>query len=107
MIAISGNSGEIMPAYNMRDRILPYKILSYLLYSPQESVDWLETISEDEVRIVTGPCSRAFRLKISTLWEQLYWLEGQGLISGVSKEKKRGSALIKLKQPTNIENSND
>ena len=91
-----------MPAYQIRARLIPYRILGYLLYSPESSLEWLESISEDELRITTGDASRALRMKIASFWEALYWLEQQGLILSVTKEQKRGSVIIKLKQPTNI-----
>ena len=91
-----------MPAEKQKQRLIPYRLLAYLLFSPTENSEWIENISEDSVRIYTGPCSRIFRMKIVQLWEAIFWLEEQGLIEKVKKEKKRGTAIIKLKQPTNI-----
>lgn len=92
-----------MPAHKQKERLVPYRLLAYLLYAPTDGSEWCESISTDTVRISTGPCSRVFRLKIVQLWEAIFWLEEQGLIASVKKEKKRGTAVIQLRQPTNIQ----
>ena len=91
-----------MPAFEIRNRLIPYRILGYCLYTPPEAVEWLEMVSDDEVRIITGPCSRALRMKISALREAIFWLLDQELVVSVTPERKRGTLIIKLKQPTNI-----
>jgi len=91
-----------MPAYKIKDRLLPYKLLAYLLYSPLDNVDWAESVDDGIIRVYTGPMSRAFRIKISQLWETIFWLEEKGLIEKVKKEKKRGTAVVQLRSPTNI-----
>lgn len=91
-----------MPSHVIKDRLVPYKILSYLLYSPLSRSEWLERVSENEVRVFTGEASRALRMKNTNLWDSLYWLEEQSLVISVKKEKKRGTAIIRLKQPVNI-----
>lgn len=78
-----------------RDRLLPYKVLSYLLYT--NGKPWLSPLGERKVRLVTGDAARFFRIKTTNLWDALYWLEKSGLVT-VEKEKKRGSALIQLKE---------
>lgn len=91
-----------MPAYPIKQRLTPYKILSYILYAIPEHSDWIDKVSDTEVRLYTGVFSRKLRMKIASLWEALYWLETQGLILEVTKEKKRGTVILKLKQPNNI-----
>lgn len=91
-----------MPAYPIRQRLLPYKLLGYFLYTPEEAVDWLERVSENEVRVTTGPCSRELRMKISALRDAIFWLYDQGLVEAVTPERKRGTLIVKLRQPTNI-----
>jgi hypothetical protein len=76
--------------------------LGYFLYTPESAIEWLENVSENEIRITTGPCSRALRMKISALRAAIYWLLDQGLVESVVPERKRGTLIIKLKQPTNI-----
>lgn len=91
-----------MPAFEIRERLIPYRILAYLLYAPPGSLDWLESVSEDEVRVITGDAARELRMENKALWEALHWLQDASLVSSVRKERKRGSAVITLKQPTNI-----
>ena len=91
-----------MPAFQIRERLLPYRILAYLLYSPMRDLEWAESAGSNEVRLFTGEAARALRMKNSALWEALYWLEENKLIKRVKKEKKRGTAVVVLKQPTNI-----
>lgn len=91
-----------MPARPIRNRIIPYKILGHLLFAPQEPESWLESISNDEVRVNNGKAAREFRIPISRFKEALYWLQDWGLIESVNSERKRGYLVIKLKQPTNI-----
>lgn len=93
-----------MPAHAIKERLVPYRLLAYLLYTPSEGSEWLEMVDEDTIRIKTGPCSRMFRMRIVQLWDALFWLEESQLIYKVKKEKVRGTAIIKLKQPTNIIN---
>ena len=88
-----------MPAHQIRQRLLPYKILGYLLYA---SKPWLESAEPGVVRVTTGPASRELRMRVSNVWEALYWLEDQGLIQTVLKERKRGTALVLLVQPPNM-----
>jgi hypothetical protein len=82
--------------------MIPYRILSYLLYAPTESLEWLSIDSDSKVRVTTGPAARDLRIKIQALWEALYWLRDQDLVVEVQKDRKRGTAIIHLKQPTNI-----
>lgn len=80
-----------------RERLLPYRILAYLLYADQT---WLTEVGPGQVRVVTGEAARFFRLKISLLWEALYWLEKNQLVDKITKERKRGAALVSLKGVT-------
>lgn len=91
-----------MPAFEIRERLIPYRILAYLLYSPLSQLEWVESAGAGEVRIFTGDAARALRMKNAALWEALYWLEENKLIKKVKKEKKRGTCIVVLKQPTNI-----
>ena len=91
-----------MPAFQIRDRLIPYRILAYLLYAKPGDMDWLEGLSEKQVRVTTGDAARYLRMKNAHLWQALYWLRDNQLIAKVEKEEKRGTAVITLKQPTNI-----
>jgi hypothetical protein len=79
----------------IRERLIPYRILAYLLYS--QTSTWLERQGQGRVRLSTGPASRFLRLKSSLLWEALFWLQEKELVAAVVKEDKRGYALITLK----------
>ena len=96
----------IMPAKPIRNRLIPYKILGYLLFSPAEDLSWLESISDSELRVTTGEGSRALRMKITAFREALFWLEDFGLVESVKSERKRGHLIVKLKQPANIKVGN-
>jgi len=91
-----------MPAFEIRERLIPYRILAYMLYAAPGDIEWLESVSEDEVRITTGDAARDLRMKNTNLWDALYWLEENKLVKKVKKEKKRGTVVVTLKQPTNI-----
>ena len=95
-----------MPAFPMRERLLPHRLLNYLLYAPAYpapgGLEWLEMVSDDEVRVITGPASRALRLKVSALREAIFWLKDQDLILEAKPERKRGTLIVQLRQPTNI-----
>ncbi len=93
-----------MPAYQIRERLIPYRLLAYLLYARPIELEWLSSAGDKKVRVSTGPASRELRMRNAQLWEALYWLHEQGLIKQVEKEKKKGTALVTLIQPTNIEN---
>lgn len=80
-----------------RQRLLPYRVLAYLLYAKERT--WVSTVQAGQVRIITGAAARFFRMKITVLWETLYWLEKNKLIISVEKERKRGSVIINLKSP--------
>ncbi len=92
-----------MPAYEIRERLIPYRILAYLLYARPIASEWLESADTNAVRVTTGSASRELRMRNAQLWEALFWLEEQGLVKSVRKEKKRGTALVTLIQPTNIQ----
>ncbi len=78
-----------------RDRLLPYKVLSYLLYTQGKT--WLSPLGEHKVRLVTGDAARFFRVKTTNLWDAMYWLEKAGLLK-IEKEKKRETASVHLKE---------
>jgi hypothetical protein len=86
----------MMAAYIIKDRLVPYKILTYLLYS-EDTREWIDVLGNNQVRIRTGSAAKFFRLKNSLLWDALYWLEKYKLVESIEKEKKRGSAIITLK----------
>lgn len=91
-----------MPAYPQRERLIPHRVLDYLLYTPESSVDWLESLSGAKVRVITGPAARALRMRNNELWKAIRWLKAQQLIIDYEKEEKRGTVLVTLRQPTNI-----
>ncbi len=84
----------------IKDRLVPYKILAYLLYSGPRP--WLEPLGGGRVRLRTGDASRHFRLKSSVLWEALYWLEKHKMLQGVQKERKRGTVILVLQASDNL-----
>jgi hypothetical protein len=91
-----------MPSFEIRERLVPYRILAYMLYANPEALEWLSSAGTDKVRVSTGDASRALRMRNAQLWDALYWLRDNQLILDVEKERKRGSAIITLLQPTNI-----
>ena len=91
-----------MPSFNIRERLLPYRLLAYLLYARPIELRWLESIGDDQVRVTTGEAARDLRMRNAQLWEALFWLRDNQLVLSVEKERKRGSAIIKLVKPTNI-----
>ena len=91
-----------MPSFEIRERLVPYRILAYMLYAPTASTEWLSSAGTDKVRVSTGEASRSLRMRNAQLWEALYWLRDNQLIVDVEKERKRGSAIITLLQPSNI-----
>lgn len=86
----------------IRNRVFPYQVLGYLLYMPDN--DWCMTIDDLTLRLKTGPASRFLRVKISRLWEALYWLEQAQLIKAVVKERKVGTVIIHLRPVKRLEN---
>jgi hypothetical protein len=84
-----------------RERLIPYRLLAYLLYA--EDAPWIAPVGKRTVRLFTGDAARTLKLKVSLLWEALYWLKKAGLVESVAKEEKRGMALIVLKAPTKRE----
>jgi hypothetical protein len=91
-----------MPAFAIHERLVPYRILAYALYANPEDISWIQSVDDTSIRINTGDAARALRMKNANLWEALYWLETNQLISKVKKEHKRGTAILVLKQPGNI-----
>ena len=91
-----------MPAHQIKESLVPYRLLAYLLYAPETSVVWLKSISPDKVQISTAPAARALRMRNTQLWRALEWLELTGMILGFEKQEKRGSCIIHLRRPTNI-----
>ena len=78
----------------LKTRLIPYKVLGYLLYA--EDREWLTPLGDGRVRIQTGEASRFFKQKSANFWEALYWLEQFKLVVKVEKERKKGSAIIHL-----------
>ena len=91
-----------MPKFQIRQRLIPYRILAYLLYAPENAVEWLSEAGESKVRVSTGDAARAFKLRNKAFWDALYWLEDNKLLAKVAKERKRGSVIITLVPPTNL-----
>lgn len=91
-----------MPAFPIRERLIPYRILTYLLYADEAEHSWLERINDGEIRVTTGEAARSLRLKNANLWQALYWLETNKLVVSVKKEQKRGTAIVCLLPPTNL-----
>lgn len=86
----------MLPNQKIKERLVPYRLLAYLLYIPAAS--WLEVKEKGVVRVNTADMARFFKLKNTSLWDGLNWLERQELVVSVSKEKKRGYATIILKE---------
>ena len=91
-----------MVKYKQKDRLVPYKLLVYLLYG--QGLDWLQQLEDGKVRVITGPAARALRLKSTNLWIALYWLEEQKLVKYVKKEQKRGQVIVALQMPSSLTN---
>ncbi len=87
----TGSHGTEAP---IRDRLSPYRLLVYLLYLEDSPI--IEPIGDQKVRIHTAAAARLFEMRVSTLWEQLFWLEDAKLIKKVDRERKRGTAIITL-----------
>ena len=92
-----------MPAFDIRQRLVPYKILAHLLYARPIEIEWLQNVDSDKVRVITGDAARAFRVRNKALWDALYWLQDAKLLLSVEKERQRGSCIVTLRQPTNIQ----
>ncbi len=90
-----------MTNYPQKDRLVPYKLLVYMLYASSSSFPAMQVLEPGRVRLKTGPASRMLKMKIVQLWEALYWLESAGMVLKVEKEHKRGTAIITLTPPQN------
>ena len=91
----------------MRERLIPYRILAYLLYTPPSlplattgKKPWFVLLGSGRVKLATGVAARRWKVKIAQLWETLWWLEKQGLVAKIEKEKQRGSVIITLQPAT-------
>lgn len=92
----------------IKDRLFPYKLLTFLLYAEpvntfEETNDkqWFIIDEDQTILLDTGEAYRALAVKSDKLWEALYWLNDNGLLT-VSKTRRRGEAKITLKYPSNI-----
>ena len=88
-----------MAAQPFRDRLIPYKILAYLEH---HQCDWLEYVEPGIMRVYTPEASRILRVRNKQLWDALKWLAEYKLIKSVRKERKRGTAIIRLTLPENL-----
>lgn len=102
MSYLLSNLRLIMPAHAIRERLIPYRILVYLLYAPTEHVNWLEITSVDTVRVYTGPASRALGMRIGDLRAAIRWLKSKDLIISYNTERKRGTMIVKFAPPVNM-----
>jgi hypothetical protein len=82
-----------------RDFYIPYRILCYLLYA---EVEWFEVLEDNQIRIFTPEASRSLSLRHIELREALDRLEEMQLITGIRKERRRGTILLTLVAPTNF-----
>lgn len=87
-----------MPAKPHRDRLLPYKLLAYMLY---HECEWLEVVSPGTVRLYPGKAARALRFRHNQIIKTLEWLTTHELVKNVRTDKW-GSRIIKLKSPDNL-----
>ena len=85
-----------MAATQIKPHYVPFKILTYLIYG---KLPWLERSSDNpwEVRVLTGDAARAFRIPNAEFWVHLYWLQSEGLVEQVKKERKKGSVIVTLR----------
>lgn len=90
-----------MPAFPIREKLIPYRILAYLLYAPVESTDWILAVESNLIRVSTGPMGRALKMRNAQLNEALRWLEENHLVEELIRGKK-GTLVIKLRKPSNI-----
>lgn len=90
-----------------KDRLLPYKLLAYLLYSPpadglEENKEmWFSRLPDGKLLVNTGHCARAVKMKSDLLWKAFYWLNDNNLII-IEKTRKRGEAIVTLIPPKNL-----
>lgn len=85
------------PGQVIKERLIPYRVLAYLLYLTPGS--WVEKNQPGVVRVKTAVAARALRMKSSAFWETLRWLERQHLITSIKKENRKGQALVTLARP--------
>ena len=66
---------------------MPYKLLSYLLYSKPGTYDFIHPLSDGVVRIQVGALARHFKTTMHRIYEAIDWLKLQGLIKSSKKFK--------------------
>lgn len=82
----------------MRQRLIPYRVLAILLFGQGNQI---LSVSNNKVRIESGPMSRALRIPISRLVESLKWLEVNKFIKAYNKISM-GIYEVELLKPRNI-----
>jgi hypothetical protein len=85
-------------AHPFRSRLIPFKLLSLLLYA-QDGV-WMQTAEDGQTsdRILRlGPTARLLRVSSARLRDHLEWLLDSGFF--ISLELEHGRARIRLAPP--------
>lgn len=84
------------PRTAIKQRLLPYRILTCLLYGQYE---WLVYLPETgQYQIALGSCSRYFSVTIVRLKDQLKWLYSAGFVLELSFVP--GKATLTILSPT-------
>lgn len=85
----------MLAGQQIKQRLLPYRVLAYLLYVPH--APWLVKVSPGVIKIKTAEAARFLKIKNNILWDAFRWLEQQELVVSVNKEARRGTAIITLR----------
>lgn len=77
-----------------RNRLAPYKLLVYMLYSESEHIT---RCGQDQVYVTIAPVARMFHVSPSRAKEWFDWLEAAGFIHNYTVTD--GIACLKVKLP--------
>lgn len=81
-----------MPRFPVRDRLIPYRILVFLLYG---NASWRVQLESGEQQLAIGPASRHFRITVARMRDQLQWLHAQGFLTTL--ETDRNAARFRIR----------
>ncbi len=87
-----------MAAHPFRNRLIPFKLLSLMLYSSNAS--WMQTAEDGQPSdriLMLGPTARLLRVSSARLRDHLEWLLDSGFL--MSLELEHGKARLKLAPP--------
>lgn len=86
----------------MSSPTIPFRLLKSLLFTTPHEAEWIDTLQDGTLRVYTPEACRDLKIDSAILWKYLYWLEEHDYISSVSKEKKKGTAIVRLRIPPNL-----